>query len=69
MGGSEEHFFPPSSVSKCEPHKSPVCGFLLGLQFDAKGGGDMFLRNVGLFLNFTVLQPERLHFSVYIYIC
>jgi hypothetical protein len=34
-------------------------GFLLGLHFDPKYGGDMFLRSVELSPNYTVLQPRR----------
>jgi hypothetical protein len=30
-------------------------GFLLGVLFDHDDGGDMFLRNVGLSLNYTAL--------------
>jgi hypothetical protein len=33
---------------------------LLGLIFDPEDGGDIFLRNVGLSLNCTSLQPRRL---------
>jgi hypothetical protein len=38
------HNFPPAS-----------CGFSLDLLLDVKGGGDMFIRNVGLSRNYTAL--------------
>jgi hypothetical protein len=34
-------------------------GFSFGLLFDPEDGGDMDLRNIGLSLKYTVLQPER----------
>jgi hypothetical protein len=34
-------------------------GFLLGLLFNSKDGGNMFLRNVGLSPNYEALQPRR----------
>jgi hypothetical protein len=46
---------PPSSGSKNQERnqhetgsKHRLAGFLLGLFFDPEGGGDMFLRNIGL---------------------
>jgi hypothetical protein len=33
-------------------------GFLLALMFDPENGGNMFLRNVDLFPNYTVLQSR-----------
>jgi hypothetical protein len=38
--------------------------FVLGLLFDPKNGGDMFLKNVRLSPNCVVLQPRRLLFLV-----
>jgi hypothetical protein len=32
-------------------------GFLLLLLSNPEGGGDIFIRNVGLFPNYTALQP------------
>jgi hypothetical protein len=32
--------------------------FLFGLLFDIEDGGDMFLRNVGRFSNYTMFQPR-----------
>jgi hypothetical protein len=34
-------------------------GFSLGLHFDLEDGGDTFLLNLGLSLNYTALQPRR----------
>jgi hypothetical protein len=33
--------------------------FLLGLIFDLKDGGDMFLRKIGLSANYMALNPEN----------
>jgi hypothetical protein len=33
-------------------------GFLLGLLSDTEDGGDMFLRNFGLFLNYGALETQ-----------
>jgi hypothetical protein len=38
-------------------------GFLLGLLFDPKDGGDMLRRNVGFSMNYTALQPRRPYHS------
>jgi hypothetical protein len=38
--------------------------FFIGLLFDPEDGGNMFLRNVGLRRNYTVLQSRRLNFML-----
>jgi hypothetical protein len=45
-------------------------GFLLSLLVDPEDGGDIFFRNIGLFLNYTALQlgrPHCLYFVVVLY--
>lgn len=42
------------------------CGFLFCLHCDPEDGGVVFLWNVGLPLNYTVLWPGRQFFSIYV---
>jgi hypothetical protein len=61
----------PSSASVSKPSKKPtrsryplLADFLLG----PDDGGDTLLRNAGLFLNYTALQPQRMYSSTIKYI-
>jgi hypothetical protein len=52
---SEEH-----TASTLSSDSRLLSGVLLGLLLDpGDDGRDMFLRNIGLSLNYTVWQPER----------
>jgi hypothetical protein len=43
---------------------SPWASFLLDLLFDPEDGGDMFLQNVGLSLNYMITTQKTLSFLV-----
>jgi hypothetical protein len=55
-----------SSGLKSKQSKNPAekgrqtssAGFLLSILFDLEDGGDMFLRNVGLFPNYPPREPQ-----------
>jgi hypothetical protein len=60
---SKLHCFPevldkPSKTSRSK-WQAKLTGFLLGLLFDPKDGGDTFLRNVGLSPNYMALHSHR----------
>jgi hypothetical protein len=38
-----------------------ICWFVAWLNFETEDGGDMFLQNARLSLNYTVLHHRRLH--------
>jgi hypothetical protein len=48
----------PSSRLRSTLASASAC-FLLGLLFDPEDEDDLFLRNVGLFSNYTALQTTR----------
>jgi hypothetical protein len=48
---------PPSSGQKCKlSTKAEAGGSLLDLLFDPEEGGDIFLRNVGISMNYTAVK-------------
>jgi hypothetical protein len=48
--------------------KRAAAGFLLGLLFDHKNGGSMFLRNVGISPIYTVTNQKTVLFSLILFI-
>jgi hypothetical protein len=50
-----------TSVSRVSVRGAASAGFLLALVFDPEVGGDMFLQNVGLSVNYMTLQPRRMY--------
>jgi hypothetical protein len=60
---SEAHIAPNFKVKEQTMQElmlpSASACFSLGLLVDPEDGGDIFLRNVGLSPNYTVLQPKR----------
>jgi hypothetical protein len=65
----QRNMSPPSSGSKSKPSKKRAdaepsllpasVGFLLGLLSDFEEGGNIFLRNTGLYPNYTASRRRR----------
>jgi hypothetical protein len=57
---------PPSSGSTSKTSKKPVrstCQTELGLHISPEDGGNIFLQNISLSLNYMALQPKRSYSS------